>query len=280
MSGFAAITAAAESVDGGNNGYFKFAEAHSSKTVLIPNGYSNSKLSARFSPTTRSPVRSPTRSPLYNSMSSPLDLLGSVAAQHENFAEDFSFSQMSANDSHNLMIYDHQLSNESNSRLAYRTYSMDFPNPNSNPASENLNILHKNKRQEHEQEQIESNSNHDSIRSSSVEGSVRGRKGKGVKPAAASVSATTIGKKAAVAIAAPTPSASASSSSSGSMTASDIVSVIKSSGNASASSVTSIKKPTYADALSKARAEQHLLYLSPEVSAHLSSFFPYSFLLS
>ena len=270
LSGFAAITAAAESVeDGGSNGYFKFAESNSSKVTIstsyLPNSSSSSSssssignLAGSFSPmqSHRSPTHSPTRSPMYATIiNSPLDLLGSVAAHHENFpTEDFPFSQISG-DAHSLLIYDHQLSNDSNSRLAYRTYSVDNSNNNNNnnnnnsSSSDNLLNFGVTKKGIEDTDGAVS-----TLLSAVVVAADASKKDESIvsvrNDSLSSASSTHSMSKNGVPMAAPTPSAPAR----------DPAHVMKTS---------SLKKTS--EAMSKARSDQNLLYLSPEVRSLLLS---------
>jgi hypothetical protein len=248
LSGFAAITAAAESVDGGSNGYFKFAETNSSK-ITISTKFLPSSSSAivgnrvgGFSPmqSHRSPTHSPTRSPMYTIINSPLDLLGSVAAHHENFpTEDFPFSQISG-EAHSLLIYDHQLSNDSNNRLAYRTYSVD------NNSSDNLVNIGVQKSNEDLDNAL-------SKLSSIIGADFTTKKDEttvSAKNDSVSSASSTQSTSKSMPLLAPTPSAP------------DPAPVMKS----------SLKKTT-SEALAKARADQNLLYLSPEVRLFLKLFY-------
>lgn len=239
--------------DGGSNGYFKFAESNSSK-VTISTSYlpsSSSSIGNRagsFSPmhSHRSPTHSPTRSPMYTIINSPLDLLGSVAAHHENFpTEDFPFSQISGDAAHSLLIYDHQLSNDSNSRLAYRTYSMDN---NSSDNLLNFGVTKKSKEElDYALSKLPSAVPVDTAKRDDSVASVKNES----LSSASSIQSTSKGIPLVVA---PTPSASASDP-------------------AHAMKTSSLKKSS-SEAMNKARSDQNLLYLSPEVRT-VYSFFTY-----
>jgi len=182
---------------------------------------------------------------MFDSINSPLDLLGSVAAQHHHdsnnnnnypiLLDEYPFSQLSA-DSHSLLVYDHQLSNDGSNKLAYRTYSMD--------RSQHSNHSHYSTQNRTNHETFDDNHNSNNLQNTSdvkVEGS-----------------SPIVKEEANVK---PTPTSS--------VNAADIVNSIKSS---------SVKNLTLSDV--KNRSEQHLLYLSPEVCKNsLLLNFPSVFLL-